>query len=576
MATSTIIDPKKPKVGITSPPPTTYDFSQDAFTPQANKSGTAAAIGETAEQQMKDRVVAEAMSKPNTLITGAQMGSLPTGTGSVPVTFQAINQQNPEVEKVKPPQGTVYNPADKLIRDPLTGSIMTQSEGGYRFVSPETYAKMNPSGGQLSDTGDVDAADSFGTDSGMLEKFKSGIATYKKPDTSGIDQQISDLYGKLDTENSINDQLSREEEAARNEADSALRDIQREEENRNAQEFSELAGVGSGINPLSSGAGSVANRNKSVYEKMRANVIAQRDAKLSMARARASGAKTDAINAQIARLQDQQKGAKEEAMTEYTMRRQALSDAMDSMNAAARAAKEKRDLSKGEQDDARANLKMMFDMLGSRAFEGVSDEDLRGIEKSAGLPAGTIKVGLQTLKEQEIASKKKGEKNDFKFVGATKYQSAGYFNPTTGEFIPLKNAGTSGPPRGGGGGGTNISGLPDEAIRQYIEATGDYDLSKANLAAIQKVWNTRQTTPGTLPKGVYGPPTPTTENPFMTLKKTQLDTARQYRGTPDEFADIFGGGGDGGDFTTPSNTPSDNSDNEDELDSLINEMRSGL
>lgn len=431
-----VIDPTKKKP---------YDFSQDALLPEANKGGSAAGMSALAENQMKDRVITESQANPGKLIIGGQTGSLPGIGGSTPVNFQAFTYGNPNPPT--PPTGSVSEPAD--IPEGM----------GYEEASME--------------------------DSGLSDKFAKGYTEWNAPDTSSIDEEISTLYGELDEGKSAQDRLAAEEQMARDKADQEIRRLQQDYENRNAEDFSGLASVGMGVNPLSSGAASVANRNKGIFEKMRQAVLAERDMEINSARARAAGAKLDATGQRISRLENRKKSLHEEALFEYNQRRQALADQAASLTAAAKRAKENKELSKIEQKDARENVKMMFEMLGSKAFEGVADEELRNIEKAAGLPIGTVRAGVQTLREQEINAKNKEEQakmSDYKFISATKYQPAGYFNPNTGDFIPLKGIGTSGPPRGGGGGGgsTTPKGLAAEAAKARADlASGKADWGNA-------------------------------------------------------------------------------------------------
>lgn len=64
-----------PAAPAQSAPVTSYDFSQDAYSPAANVSGmTPEQMSNKAFQQMQDRVYAQAYGNPNTVITGAQTG----------------------------------------------------------------------------------------------------------------------------------------------------------------------------------------------------------------------------------------------------------------------------------------------------------------------------------------------------------------------------------------------------------------------------------------------------------------------------------------------------------------------
>lgn len=67
----------------------------------------------------------------------------------------------------------------------------------------------------------------------------------------------------------------------------------------------------------------------------------------------------------------------------------------------------------------------------------------------------------------------KGKESDFKYVPATKYQSAGYFNSSTGEFKPL----TGGQSRfigGGDGGGTGVPTVPVDPSMPPVKSFDEY------------------------------------------------------------------------------------------------------
>lgn len=110
--------------------------------------------------------MAQAMSNPGTTQVGGQTGSLQTGTGQTPVTFQArTNNPNDAIAEVarlngismgeaaarynratnpptNQPPGTTYNPATGQLTDPNTGNVYAGSTGpdysGLRFQAPET------------------------------------------------------------------------------------------------------------------------------------------------------------------------------------------------------------------------------------------------------------------------------------------------------------------------------------------------------------------------------------------------------------------------------------------------------
>lgn len=164
----------------------------------------------------------------------------------------------------------------------------------------------------------------------------------------------------------------------------------------------------------------------------------------------------------------------------------------------------------------------MFDSLGSAAFEGVSDPDLRAMEKAAGMPAGTITKQAKTIKEQEIAAKNTKKTENLQFVAANKYNPAGYFDKSTGVFTPFANAGKSPVGRGTGGGSTpSVSkDIQEKAIARYFDTFGEYP-SKANIPFVVAQYQDAMN-----PKGFIGPVDPKT-NPFETGRKAQL----QYKAT---------------------------------------------
>lgn len=104
---------------------TVSQFANDALTQQANRSGmTPQQMGAQAEQQMKDRVIQQSQANPGQLQTGAQMGSLQTGTEQTPITFQAMTQNNPQAQ----PTGATQSPTSTQQPGSTTSATPTSTQ----------------------------------------------------------------------------------------------------------------------------------------------------------------------------------------------------------------------------------------------------------------------------------------------------------------------------------------------------------------------------------------------------------------------------------------------------------------
>jgi hypothetical protein len=314
--------------------------------------------------------------------------------------------------------------------------------------------------------------------------------------------------------------------------DQMARDTAAKFRSSKAQQFADLASIGTGMNPLSSGALSIANANENQLGEANRNIEMMRNAEISAAQAAAAGQKTDAQQKYLNYLMDERARMEERAKTNYEMQRQALADSVAALNRAAQQAKENRITSNAERDDARANIKMMFDSLGSAAFEGVSDEDIRAMEKAAGLPAGSIAKQTKTLKEQEIAQKY-AKKGDYQFISATKYQKPGVLDKTTGTFTPLDKFMANVAASRGTGLNTSDD-ITAKAVAKYFDTFGQYP-SKANIP-----WVVAQYKATMQPKNFIGPIDPRT-NPFEAGRKAQLTYKSTGAKKSDLLSELLGG-----------------------------------
>lgn len=112
-------------------------------------------LNQETEAEMKDRVLAEAMSNPGTLAVGSQTGTTPSGQGlaPVPTTFQALQQQNPV-------------------------NVLTSNKAN-AYVMDAATAAQNAAGQRAQD-----AANAVNSQSGTLDNYTQQASGLKVTDAS--------------------------------------------------------------------------------------------------------------------------------------------------------------------------------------------------------------------------------------------------------------------------------------------------------------------------------------------------------------------------------------------------------
>jgi len=547
-------------------PPKTYDFSQDAFTPAANKSGkTPVEMSAMTEQAMRDRVLAQSAANPGTLFKGGQTGALPTGTESTPVLFQAFtNKAAAPTPSIRPPTGTAYNPADGTIRDPLTNSVMTQSEGGYRFISPETirssreaaikglmdqgikdqgqilnYLNFSEDGQKIGDFTPEEVSKYTGGTPGFQSQDVAGYTDanglYHPPTTTvdpnaapaapGTSTEIDKLRSQLKTPQQIDADLIQQLDTINAKYDVESRTIRSRYENAKQAEFSSLASLG--VNPASSGASSVAAAGQKDLDDALAANDARKQLEIQAARAAAYGMKTDTIYKQIDLLRQQEADAYQRSQDEAKARQDEIKSNLDTMKFYAQQAREDKQLSQAEKGDAFEKVQKWFTLFGSSAFDGISDEDTLALERASDIPAGSISMAAKTLREREIEAKKTSANAEKQFIAPTRYSSGYVFDKATGVYTPVTTGRISAPPSGGGGGGTS-SGVPKGFVA--FAQTMLTNLSKGMEwgSAFNAVKATYPKVPNEVIDSYLDKPRWSKEGAY----ENSLATQKEFRGTP--------------------------------------------
>lgn len=358
---------------------------------------------------------------------------------------------------------TVAAPTPTPVAPPPTGTSSNAGKPGYdKYGNPSGSAEAIAAWMKEQEQGPAGVGTSPGT-----EVTTGGFVA----PGSGIDTRIEQYLPTVMTPEQLQAEVAARAVGINKKYDLEAADIEQQIKDQNASDFSALAGVGTGINPLSSAGQSVSSKNSSLRDKYLSNLEQRRTAELDQSKAGVLGVNDKALGSWRDELDRQRQNQYDVAKQQYTASQDAFQNSITKLNAYVAMTKDQRDTSTSEKNDAQQNIQTLLTQFGSGAFDGVSDEDLSALEKAAGMPAGSLKTGLKTLKETEISNKAAAAVPDLKFVPGGKYQSSGYFDPTSGKFVSLGGGGGAG---GGGGGGGYSSGLEQEAADAYFRSMGNY------------------------------------------------------------------------------------------------------
>ncbi len=402
-------------------------------------------------------------------------------------TFKAIGADpityNPRPKVVAPPKinygigatgGQIFNQpitgADSTTEDPtLAGANLTGAPGfksmlpaspapaptgeiGHEWRDGNHFTRV-PGGEWVQDPqsgGNMKTADEIGGG--------TGLQNYAGADTKSIDARINALLGR-DPEKEIQDRLARESAAIDAEYTQRTLDEQAASRNRMGDQFGSLANLM--VNPLSSGAANVARGEDISYQKLLQNLDLNRALLKKSAEANIRGEVGTSFANQIKSARDERSALQTDAQQKVENQRAALQDNISVINNAVAVAKSKRDATNQERDDAYNAYQKQITALGSKAFEGVADADIKAFEKTAGLPAGFIKKNTETLKQQEIANRY--GKPELKEVGGSLYSLV--WDPATGQY--KKQTVIQKPVSGGAGAGSSY-----DTILAKLKASG--------------------------------------------------------------------------------------------------------
>lgn len=338
-----------------------------------------------------------------------------------PTNIVAKNQLLKERDIVATPNYTAAGPT------PIQGEIKTGTvDADKRFGTDATGRIFMINPGSLGGAGSGNGS-GMGT-SGMTPAPGSpgfnlqapGIPD--RPDTSEIDAQLKDLRGKMLTPEQIDQNLQADLNAINlryaDQETTLLSDMESEKQ----AAFSDLAGIGVGINPLSSAGTSIATAANVRKDRAVGNLRALQAAEIARSRAAAQGQKTEALDKQIASLEKERSLMKQDADEQYNKLRQHFDDTVKALNTSASLAREARDLTSSERADALKQVNNLFDLMGSKAFDGVDAGAIADLERASGMPVGSISMAKNKLKEDEARKQAADNRGELRTVGKSLFQ----------------------------------------------------------------------------------------------------------------------------------------------------------
>ncbi len=374
--------------------------------------------------------------------------------------------------------------SDEGFKKLLQEQIYTRAYGTGKptFAAPEASPAVSPTPEPTAPpAGQSDVADLMG---------RFGLTpTYSLDSTSGTDPaatpetvppSLTDGYDKQ-IEALANSQF--DTSAAQTAYEAKLADIQaryaaqrdaarRQVQNQTNERFSNLAGVG--FNPLSSGGNALENEKNQLIAQYDQQIGQQEEQEKSIAASEFAAAQQAATEGRMQYLKDARDAVTKREETSYNRGRNTLNDSIAVLNATLNAQEKNRLLSDTERDNTVNSFKTVLSELGSSAFDGLGDADLRTFESALGLPAGALRGALASYKAAELKAAKEGNRPELREVGGNLYQMT--FDTASGSWVPkviLSKPTASG---------------PSSSIRRVTTTKGG-EITDADYAAAQAAYS---------------------------------------------------------------------------------------
>lgn len=384
--------------------------------PQADTTKTSTPATPTAEPAPAEDKLASAFS-PSEDIARSEgyaaglkaSGTFETGGNATPQpkTFDQMTPQEKEAEIKKTGRPYRLNENGQYVFQD-TGEVFT----GQAQVSEA---------GQKDTTGDA-LSKLFGVEAGtpQADALKilfgaGGIPEAPKTDTSALDKKIAEKGSKLDKSEQIRENLQSSLDATVQKYQLEREQARTDAENARNQQISGLSKLGF-VNPLSSGVASIGTASADYLDKRIRNIDAQETLEKSILRKEAFDEETSADKAALDFLKEERQRIDDNAQQEYENMRTKFQDKVDAINAVRSLVESGQKASQDAIDRAQSSVFDMVKEFGSGVFDGMTDKAFSELETTAGFPEGTLKKGLQDLKEMELKQAKADSKPELRTI----------------------------------------------------------------------------------------------------------------------------------------------------------------
>lgn len=309
---------------------------------------------------------------------------------------------------------------------------------------------------------------------------------------SPYDQELADLSANAFDTQAADDAYASTLEAIRQKFDQERVAARQAVDNSIGERYGNLAGAG--FNPLASGGGALESEKQNLTQRFMSDIAQRQAAEEANAAQVRSAARDAAVSGRMKFLQDERANRTERSNTTYQRGRNSVQDSISVLNAVLNAVEKNRSISNTERDNTVNSFKTLLDTLGSTAFDGLGDADLRAFEQALNVPAGSMRGALASFRAAEIQAAKDKNKPELREVNGSLYQMV--FDPGTQRWVPSVLIQKAAPASGGGGGGSrrtvSVNGgaveadVYDQALAAWRKAQADSTAGVLNLTAAEK------------------------------------------------------------------------------------------
>jgi len=361
----------------------------------------------------------------------------------------------------------------KLYATPATGAGSTGGATGGQGSTGGTGATGGAGSGTAGYSGNAGTPtgksiyEMYGMPAGsqptdIYSMYGATAPTYTAPNTGEYDSILKEQLNPAARQEDIRAELAKQEASIRGAYGLERERLKQQTENERKSQLSNLYSVGI-VNPASSGVSSIGTASDTVLAERLAATDAAEQAALAQASDVAYGRKSDLSKDRYSTAEKMRADAEQKAKDTYEMDRQKISDSVSMVNNVVNAWKSGQQISKEAKAEAVDKVNYLLDAFGSKAIDGMTDQQINELEQSAGLPSGYIKGKAS----QSIA---KVEKADLKEINGNMYSVT--YDASGQPIFKLEIAKPVKPTGSGSGSGGGSSKFPNEFKAWYTQSYG--------------------------------------------------------------------------------------------------------